>query len=344
MATLLLSLLFAGCAAMSGNQAIDAKTEHHSVIKWVLAHPANSPSSRMYAAMAYDPMNKGVVLFGGLGYPAKALNDTWIWNGATWTLQHPPVSPPAQIPYGGMVFDPKTQEIVLVTRSKYASDVPGETWTWNGVTWTRQYPTTSPFLLAESQIIYDSASGEVLLFTAPLNGHYELWAWNGADWTEQAPLPYWSKRPIGAPIYAYDQATNDVIALVPVIPFTLGQHAFYETWTWNGSTWTRQHPTASPTVVAWPAMAYDNALGQLVLFDGGRVSRPNPDGPFAINETWTWNGVTWTRQYPAVSPRAADATGMTYDAQDGTVVLFGGQGGENYNLLQSTWIGTVEGR
>jgi hypothetical protein len=66
-----------------------------------------------------------------------------------------------------------------------------------------------------------------------------------------------------------------------------------DTWTWNGSDWTQQHPAASPSARWHAPMAYDGATGTAVLFGGAAI---NPD---ALNDTWTWNGSTWAQQTPA---------------------------------------------
>ena len=44
-------------------------------------------------------------------------------------------------------------------------------------------------------------------------------------------------------------------------------------------------------------MAYDPVTGQLVLFGGYRVG-----GDIDFNDTWTYDGTTWTEQSPATSP------------------------------------------
>ena len=63
-------------------------------------------------------------------------------------------------------------------------------------------------------------------------------------------------------------------------------------------------------------MAYDPGTGQLVLFGGY-------DGGF-LDDTWTWNGSTWTQMTPATSPPARDSASMAYDPGTGQLVLFGG--------------------
>ena len=41
-------------------------------------------------------------------------------------------------------------------------------------------------------------------------------------------------------------------------------------------------------------------------------------------DTWTYNGVTWTKQSPSTSPPARSNAAMAYDPASGNVVLFGG--------------------
>jgi hypothetical protein len=55
---------------------------------WVAQNPRHSPSPRIGAAMAYDPLRKVVMLYGGqsAGYGSQnVFNDTWTWNGTDWT-------------------------------------------------------------------------------------------------------------------------------------------------------------------------------------------------------------------------------------------------------------------
>jgi Galactose oxidase, central domain len=92
-----------------------------------------------------------------------------------------------------------------------------------------------------------------------------------------------------------------------------------DTWTWDGTTWTKQHAAAGPTPRFGAAMAYDAATGTVVLF-GGCCTLTSQFG-----DTWTWDGTTWTKQHPAASPTARDSAAMAYDAATGTVALFGGE-------------------
>jgi hypothetical protein len=55
-------------------------------VGWQKLAPATSPSARSGASIAYDPVFNQLVLFGGADSSNDAFfNDTWTWNGATWT-------------------------------------------------------------------------------------------------------------------------------------------------------------------------------------------------------------------------------------------------------------------
>jgi hypothetical protein len=128
---------------------------------------------------------------------------------------------------------------------------------------------------------------------------------------------------------AYDAATGTVVlfggeARHGVTGTTLGG-----TWTWDGSTWTRQAPATSPPARYEASMAYDAATGTAVLFGGYNAASTR----FA--DTWTWDGSTWTKQTPAKVPYPRAGASMAYDAATGTVVLFGGTSG---HPLGNTWI------
>jgi hypothetical protein len=102
-----------------------------------------------------------------------------------------------------------------------------------------------------------------------------------------------------------------------------------DTWEWNGTTWTQQAPTTSPTARQLALMAYDSARNVTVLF-GGVTSAGY------VNDTWEWNGTTWTQDTPNTSPSIRYAASMADDTATGTPLLYGGStlsGG----YLTDTW-------
>jgi subtilisin family serine protease len=105
-----------------------------------------------------------------------------------------------------------------------------------------------------------------------------------------------------------------------------------DTWTYDGTDWTRMAPAALPPRLRDLAMAYDAARGQTVLF-GGR----DPLGYY--DETWVWDGSTWTKLNPATKPPARIRSAMVYDSAREVVVLFGGVAGEpgGWYYANDTW-------
>jgi hypothetical protein len=61
-----------------------------------------------------------------------------------------------------------------------------------------------------------------------------------------------------------------------------------DTWTWNGSTWTRLAPTASPPPRDGYGLTYDAGRSLVVLAGGFPFNSADP------TTTWAWNGVTWS--------------------------------------------------
>ena len=68
-------------------------------------------------------------------------------------------------------------------------------------------------------------------------------------------------------------------------------------------------------------------MTETVVLFGGSLAHIGKSGATNSDETWTWDGVTWTQQFPPVSPpgRGWNApNGMVFDSQIRKVVLFGG--------------------
>src|SRR5262249_51552317 len=151
------------------------------------------------------------------------------------------------------------------------------------------------------------------------------------DWTRHAP-PTHPPPPVGAAM-AYDAATGNAVLFGGTIMVGVirpGSRLSSSTWTWDGSTWTRQAPASHPGARVGAAIAYDPATSNTWLFGG-----IGPHG-VASNGTWTWDGSTWTRQAPATSPSARGYAAMAYDAAARNVVLFGGEGSHGFH--NDTWI------
>ena len=78
---------------------------------------------------------------------------------------------------------------------------------------------------------------------------------------------------------AYDAATGTVVLFGG---YSTGTALLGDTWTWDGTTWTKQAPATSPPARDGASMAYDAATSDIVLFGGfgkhGSSVAPGPGG------------------------------------------------------------------
>jgi hypothetical protein len=248
---------------------------------WLQLSPATSPSPRTGSSFAYDPTTKTAVLFGGTAGNLALLNDTWTWDGSTWTQQFPPVSPPPRtFNTEQMAFDAANGTVVLF--GGYAADGGfwGDTWVWEGKakTWTEKFPATSPSPRGTT-LTYDSATKQVVVFGGEDGGASFLndtWTWDGITWTQQFPASSPSVRTNLA--MAYDANIGEVVLFGGYS--AIGGEALNDTWTWNGTTWSRIQTSYTPAGRYGASMDYDPNFRGLVLFGGYFTG-----GPWT-NQTW----------------------------------------------------------
>jgi hypothetical protein len=96
-------------------------------------------------------------------------------------------------------------------------------------------------------------------------------------WTRQHPATHPPARQNAS--MAYDAATGTIVLFGGWRD--AGGHYFGDTWTWDGSTWTKQAPATHPSARYFASMAYDAATHTIVLF-GGSIGAD-------VGDTWTWN-------------------------------------------------------
>jgi|HubBroStandDraft_5_1064220.scaffolds.fasta_scaffold04902_1 hypothetical protein len=148
---------------------------------WHQVFPATSPSARVGAGTAYDPTTGTIVLFGGQDINGNYLNDTWIWDGVTWTQQFPAVSPPSrELDEQSMAYDALTGTVVLFGGGNSSGGF-ADTWLWSGgaKTWTQMFPPTSPSPRA-APLTYDPVTKEIVLFGGGPDNLNDTWTWNGS--------------------------------------------------------------------------------------------------------------------------------------------------------------------
>ncbi|MGA2210400.1 MAG: Ig-like domain-containing protein [Acidimicrobiales bacterium] len=229
----------------------------------------------------------------------------------TWTQLSPATSPPA-LEAPSMAYDASTHQLVLTGEA--AGDTDNETWIWNGSTWSDANPATSPPARFGAAMAYDSSTGDIVLFGGTGAGglRQDTWTWDGSTWSQATPASPPSARE-GAEM-AYDTATSQMVLFGGYD----GSNYLADTWTWSGTSWT-QVGLSEPgnfTGKEFPAVAYDPATSQLLLFSGW--------GQNQYSDTWDWNGTSWNQLTPGETPFASGGDAMAYDPDLSQLVLFGG--------------------
>jgi hypothetical protein len=308
---------------------------------WTDLTPATSPSAREAALSAFDPATGQLVLYGGATYffsPGKVSvdNDTWTFDGTTWSRHVTSVSPGPQDHERGarLAYDPASKQLVLLGN--------GGTWTWNGSQWTAQRPSQVPSLFGPCMAT-DIAAGELVLYglhavatnTGP-DLSWQTWTWRGGNWV-QLPTPDVSPQGEDGEVceMTYDVAHQDLVLVTAT--WNAGEAPGYspgETWTFDGTTWAqREALTNTSGGVDFTTMTYDPAYGQVVTYGGFDVTH---GGNAVLANPWSWNGSTWQPVTPSSAPGARVLAASSYDPATNQLVLFGGVG--STHELGDTWV------
>lgn len=178
----------------------------------------NGPAPRAGQAMAYDSVRERVVLVGGFPIGETCTNyfgDTWGWDGAGWTLLADADAGPGPRGDCGLAFDEARGVLVLYGGFRLCAGQLGDTWEFDGTTWTNRTPAPGPPAPPPSYwtaMYYNSDLHRVELFT-PTDPH-ALWSWDGQRWTPRAF--YLSSTPLFGGSYvgaAFDRGRGQAMCL-----------------------------------------------------------------------------------------------------------------------------------
>jgi hypothetical protein len=174
------------------------------------ADPLDQPHRPDQRRHGVRPGDKSGGPLGGVG-SSTVLDDTWSWDGTTWTQQTPAASPPAR---SGATLSPGSGQLILFGGTGPTGFL-GDTWTWDGATWTEQQPANSPTPREGASAAYDSTSGQLVLYGGLTldfwlgGGDYTTWTWEGTVWAEPADTSNAGGRFDAS--MAYDAGTDQIV-------------------------------------------------------------------------------------------------------------------------------------
>ncbi len=261
---------------------------------WTERTPAVAPKSRWGAAAA--SLDGKVVLFSGdtdASIASKYANDTWTWDGVSWTELSPVQSPPGRDSAVAATLNGK----VILFGGAGNAGVLGDTWEWDGTTWTELHPAQSPparwgaagAVLNGKLVVFGGITG-LAWPDAPLMN--DTWEWDGTTWTERSP----SRSPSPRNGAALATLGNTVVLFGGLTAGATTLADAGDTWTWDGTAWTQLEPATSPPARAYAAAG--SAAGEVVVAGGLGI-------PGDLDDTWAWNGSSWM-QIPVPGPSEDD--------------------------------------
>lgn len=251
-------------------------------------------------------------------HPGQILNPTWEWDGKSWRMAD--VTSPGIYISAVMVYDPATRTVMLCTQDIYPTTGDG-TWTVGTVSQGDPYQIVQEIRqlgLQERQSVVNPIARE--------SNASSTWTFNGTIWVQQHPANN-PPAPMAA-MAAYDPAIRSVVMYEDALSYSKHKEV-YETWLWNGVTWTSVHSKTMPRVDDYigDVMVYDPLLHGIVLYNQ------------ASREIWLWKNTSWRRlgttNTMSSVPRLAGA--MVFDVSTGQLILAGGEP-EGRPPHYNTWV------
>ncbi|MCI4357701.1 MAG: PKD domain-containing protein [Thermoplasmata archaeon] len=278
------TLLFGGCLP---TQCPSAQTWLFAHGSWVnTTNPHDAPPAREFASMDFDANMQGVLLFGGRGANSTLLNDTWLYQGGTWTNVTAVGGGPAPREGASLAFDPEPEENGSVL---FGGCVPGlvfscfnDTWVWKSWSgWVPLSPSAPPLGVAFPAMAYDPASGHIVLFggcagfvcLGAIQSTYELYS---GQW--------WQIQPTGPPVNRSQSSMVYVPSLQRLVLFGGFNQTVVplgDTWEFYGGSWQLLSAAGGPSARGDSGLSLD-PTGQTPILVGGESVTP------ALNDTWAY--------------------------------------------------------
>ena len=279
---------------------------------------------------AYDQARNEIVAFGGRFGTGNndIINNTFVYDGTSWTLVVPANSPSAREDVF-MAYDDTNDEIVLFG-GKDSSGDRNDTWVWDGANknWIEKAPANMPSARRRGAITFNPDSGKVFLYGGRVgNGTLDgTWEWDGANWTDLDPND--DPGPLEGPDIAYDTNISRIV-LFGGFNSTPKDGIFI--WDNAAQNWVELAPANKPPARVSHRMVFDPVRGELVLF-GGEINNVEQ------NDTWTWDGADWSQEFPERSPPERDLFGMVWHNTDQLIYAIGGESVvSTNNELDDVW-------
>lgn len=350
---------------------------------WEALTPAKLPVCLSRAVAVWQEHSGNVLLYGGACNTLVVPGLTWSWDGTDWTALEGSQS--AGLLTGhAMTYDVARDETILFGGTEYQLGTEvNYTYRFRNTRWFGAYSFYTPSPRSLFGFTSDPERGALWLYGG-VRGSSDLWKYAYGQWYPFAAqdMPGACSYPVttfdtdrkvmvlvcaDASTYEFDGAkfksfTLDKkprtsiqasLAYDPTLKKTVlygGYDGNYsnETWTWDGSKWTKVDGK-KPHYRGLASMFYDPNAKKIVLYGGiGRTERQGTVVRFG--DTWTFNGKDWVESTGAASPPARYGAAVAYNPSDNKVHMFGGVNeqveiiGEHWTFDGAKWTKVEGGR
>lgn len=289
--------------------------------------PGASPPALASASVAYDPVDRTTVLFGGCLANQCPSEQTWIFANGTWTnVTRPSDAPPAR-ENAAIDFDANMAGLLLFGGLGAGSVPLNDTWLFAAGRWTNlTYVGGGPSPRYGAMMAFDSApeeNGSVLFGGCVASGFgvtcsNDTWVWQGwAGWVSF--LPSADPPAVGFGAMTYDPVDSEVVLFGGCAGF-LCLGSYNQTWVFYSGQWWQLAPATSPPARSSVAMVFDPAIEAVLLFGGLNASF------VSLSDTWSFSGGAWQLLNPAAAPAPRSAFGLALDPSGEVPLLVGGNG------------------
>lgn len=313
------------------------------------------PTMRGYHQMVYDSQSDRVILFGGELNAVDAVQDTWVFDAATnaWTEMSPSESPP-QIDTAA--YDSLNDRVIAFVGNDALGANFGavsETWAYNvdADTWHQLNTGDGPAGVMGARMVFDSESNRMILFggmdvsSIPdlVAGRCESVSMMDETWAFDFDTNTWTKMepavsPPGRSYHnmVYDAVSDRVVLFGGTLatPVERGSAADMWAYDFNTDTWEAlEVGGAGLPALTYSSAAYDEALGQIVVFGGVDEATGAVYG-----NTWAFDVAEgrWAGLSPLTAPTARGWHAMTFNEDEERFILFGG-GPDRDHFTNETW-------
>lgn len=227
-----------------------------------------------------------------------------------------------------IAFDEQRQRMVLFGGVASVSSMLGDTWEWDGASWSERTVPENPAKRYGHRMVHDGARKNIFLFGGSRGDSPDQWIWDGTRWRAK---PSATSPPSFQTLAMTYDSDRSVVVIFGGNHYPASGSAFMrnEIWEWNGSDWSHRDISPAPLARRGHALAYDAARKRVVLFGGKAVNQ-------TLGDTWEYDGTRWTEHEPIDYPSRRAGSCMAYDPRRRLIVMYGGAENSSSNFAQ-TW-------